>query len=95
MPISSSFYLKNGNILNLIFTEKTSSKHRLNFFPTKLAFINHYMYSIYLHCVKDLCIRSVLWSVLSRIWKFSPNVGKYRPEKIQIQTLWNASIMVE
>ena len=39
-----------------------------------------------IHCVKRVHILSFFWSIFSRIWTgygeiFSPNAGKYRPEK--------------
>ena len=51
----------------------------------------------YLHSVKKVQIRSFFWSVFSRIRTeygeillsvFSPNAGKYGPEKIGIWTLF-------
>ena len=48
------------------------------------------------HCVKCVQIRSFFWSVFSRIWTeygeilylsvFSPNAGKYGPEKTYLDT---------
>ena len=50
---------------------------------------SHFINFYYLILRKKCPYSEFFWSVFSRIWtEFSPNVGKYGPEKLQIRALF-------
>ena len=60
-----------------------------------LYYITYYIILYYIHCVKSVQIRSIFWSVFSHIrTEFSPNAGKYGPEKTLYLDTFHAVIIL-
>ena len=62
---------------------------------TILCYIILHIILYYIHCVKSVQIRSIFWSVFSHIrTEFSPNAGKYGPEKTLYLDTFHAVIIL-